>query len=249
LAVAGIKNFLSEPSKPSKPSEQSEAALPAHGTLTQDDLVAYSHRVLKSTPAALDTRELTGRSFKLSLTPTLGYNDTDKYVFAVYSLGAFMPQSVVSEIGTAVGFSLERNQSPDGSYVGENIFGATRKVDKYKVSEVALVHYKKYDPSEDTNDTGLPHNGVDWMAYRVNIPVENVVAANKIIGTTVLVVEGNISSLPSNQTSACGSEGTSNPTWSSPAEYDATTCIINADVHRVAFVNKSTGAVIAKWEK
>ena len=135
-----------------------------------------------------------------------------------------------------------------GSYVGQNAFGATAKVTSSETDNAAIgiVDSPKAMQPVDLTGSGIGRFGraTDWWTQLTLPPAE----AKATAFDTVAVVEGIYADLPYKKFSAgaCSIDGRT-ATVSSPYETFVDTCFVGAKVTRVAFVRKSTGAVVKEW--
>jgi hypothetical protein len=131
------------------------------------------------------------------------------------------------------------------SYRGQNGFGAAANVrtERLLYQGVALIE----------GPAGVPtsrYAGITYVAphdYWHRITLDGPEAKALALDTDI-VVEGKLANLPGGKAAACQTR-ISDPTISHPLEVFFTLCYAGAVVDRVAYVRRSTGAVLKEWKR
>ena len=195
---------------------------------------------------------LIGHSFKLTLPATsetegsgtafYDYKD-GKLVLDVSPSNAWPTLAMPGE-GSPV-LLVTSNTKTLGSYLGQNAFGATAKVTSFKnvAAGIALVNTPKpmLSPMRAIIGGNLLEN-TDWWIARDMPPAD----AKALAASTVAVIEGVYTKLPSGAEGFCQSGGVS-ATIDSPSDYQTEKCFVGANVSRIALLNSRTGEILKEW--
>lgn len=129
-----------------------------------------------------------------------------------------------------------------GKYVGQNAFGATARVSSYKNSSsgIALVSSPKLMTRSNSYAGGPSYAG--WWIELPLPPNE----ARTLAETSDAVVEGTYAKLPWGEAGFCDFDASS-ATLSKPTDFYRQRCFLGANVTRIAFTNRVTGAILKEW--
>lgn len=200
--------------------------------------------------AEVPKNDLAGKPFKLTLTlgddSSAGYQYSDGVLTLNISPTSRAPLSEMKRSVPTLKVSSSRRSL--GSYTGQNAYGATATVrsSEWNDAAIAIVDSPKFMPPPEKAGTSyakyLPAR--EWWVQLTLPPSE----AKAISNDTVAVLEGTYADLPYKKypAGACSFSG-SEATITSPYEVFIHTCFVGAKVARVAFVRKSSGAVIKEW--
>jgi len=151
--------------------------------------------------------------------------------------------------------AVGRNGKP---YVGANAFGATRRVtvEHWRREGIAVLsapHGEEPASLSRRNAAdvarGLPvyHYADLEKSYPLIIHASGPDARNAV-ATTVLVVEGTLTKLPDEAGVAICASSYNGPEVDAPIEINEAACWAGANITRVAYINRTTGAVLKEWK-
>lgn len=130
------------------------------------------------------------------------------------------------------------------SYTGVNGYGVRTLVKAWTSREDAILLRSAPDglASPFSSYANAPRN-----EYWVRLPLKPS-EARQIASDVDLLLEGTLAGLAETPFAPCSTRST-DPTRDVPIDVITETCAIGIDARRIAFVRRSTGAVIAEWAK
>jgi hypothetical protein len=132
-----------------------------------------------------------------------------------------------------------------GSYIGQNAFGVTAEVRNFQNlgAGIAIVSGPKamLSPMRAAISSKYGEDTDWWLTYQLPPSEAKAVGLN-----TNAVVQGTYANLPSGKPGFCDL-GISTATIDKPSNYRSEKCFVGAKITRIAFVSKSTGAVLKEW--
>ncbi|MCB2058736.1 MAG: hypothetical protein H6916_03840 [Novosphingobium sp.] len=134
-------------------------------------------------------------------------------------------------------FILDERIASGGSYVGQNAFGASVRVNVSR-------HYR--DGVAILDAPGITDvRTMSRASYETKLTLSGP-GAREVARDTVVELEGRLGRLDIGRLARCTSDYIG-PTIDAPSEHTMHTCFVGAVVERVAFVRRSTGEVLQEW--
>ncbi|NEX92898.1 hypothetical protein [Caulobacter sp. 17J65-9] len=227
--------------------------------LTRDDISKYGHAALRAmadnyvAQTPINASKLIGREFSIEDSAAVDYSAYSSRSGGTIKYSTSPEQWVAESFDAGengdwlAGFMIDSGLpgSRQGSVDGENAFGARWTTEIYEAEQVALVNFKQF---REYDGDGLPSNGTperDGNIYTFTTDL----AAGQDAPSAIWVVSGVIAKLPSGQAIACYRERLTPPTYRSETYTLTKSCLIGADIRRVALVNEQTREVLAEWKQ
>lgn len=232
------------------------AAVVRHATVLTDldrlTTAAYHdymrHAVDKFAPDTVDSGA-SGKAFKMVLPVGDGDSRSGDGGTAYYSYDkgrltfnlSPAPESDGSHIVVGPGRTVSAS-----SYVGQNGYGARARVQSTHTLArgIAMIEVPKGESTSPFDGIGDMGEGSHEYWYRVVLPGPE---AKRLALDTDLVVEGQFAPLASGKLASCTSI-VADATVEDPHDVFATQCFAGARITSIAFVRRSTGAVVKRWE-
>jgi hypothetical protein len=199
--------------------------------------------------AAETVKPAAGESFRMAIPLGNGDKRGERSGSAYYSYS----EGVLTL--SLVGEETERDRLPlllgkprvlgASTYQGQNSYGASATVRSERVlwQGVALVDGPAGEQTPQFAGVGYvgPHDY--WHKVTLAGPQAKTLALD-----TDMIVEGHLAPLPDGRAAACKTR-VSDPTLDHPQELLGIRCYAGAKIDRVAFVRRSTGAVLKEWKR
>lgn len=140
---------------------------------------------------------------------------------------------------------VSENTKTTGKYIGQNAFGATAEVTRFRNMGAGIAIVESPKPMLSPMRTGMGANILDdsdwWIA--LSLPPSE---AKELALNSVAVVQGTYSKLPTGGVGFCD-KGIVTATIDKPSNYSSEKCYIGARISRIALIDKRTNTLLREW--
>lgn len=222
---------------------------------------AQRDRVRDEFAQAAPRNDIIGRSFrirwKVGSGDQLGGYATSG--FYTYKLGRITFQVSTDQFGydpanrirTVEGFVFGVSRTPAGTYIGNNAFGASVRVQRFSVSKSGIAALStpvgEFSPGREA-PTELPEGAVENAKSTYWVQIEaSPDEARRLSQSVVVQIEGKISPLPIGEAVDCDRDHVA-ATVANPEETSFSNCWAGGTVQAISFIDERSGVTLRKWE-